>query len=205
MDLSPLKGFDMPRINQQQRAPIYYLGIDPGKNGGLCCLRRNSDQKPAHRVMPDSMFDIWRWIEVWSAVPGARLYAVIEQVYTSPQMGVVSAGTFMKGYGALLMALTAAGIPYEEIRPQVWQKALNIPPRKPGKKIKVPNPKKSGKMKTVTKGGETDTQWKKRLRNKAQQLFPSLEVWRGPIGKQLAVADAILIAEYCRRKHQGTM
>jgi hypothetical protein len=131
--------------------------------------------------------------------------AVIEKVSTSPQMGVASAGTFMKGYGTLLMALTAAGISFEEITPQVWQKALHIPPRKKGVKRRVPNPKKPSKMKTIVKGGETDRQWKGRLRNKAQQLFPSLEVWRGTIGNQLAVADAILIAEFCRRRQEGRL
>jgi crossover junction endodeoxyribonuclease RuvC len=41
-----------------------------------------------------------------------------------PKQGVTSAFTFGKGYGALLMALTAAGIPFETVTPQRWQKAL---------------------------------------------------------------------------------
>jgi hypothetical protein len=39
-------------------------------------------------------------------------------------MGVVSAFSFGRGYGNLEMALTAAGIPFERVRPQVWQKAM---------------------------------------------------------------------------------
>jgi Holliday junction resolvasome RuvABC endonuclease subunit len=39
-------------------------------------------------------------------------------------MGVKSAFSFGQGFGHLEMALTAAGIPFERVRPQVWQKAL---------------------------------------------------------------------------------
>jgi hypothetical protein len=39
-------------------------------------------------------------------------------------MGVVSAFSFGRGYGNLEMALTAARIPFERVRPQVWMKAL---------------------------------------------------------------------------------
>jgi len=154
--------------------------------------------------MPESLLDLWQWIDVWNPnYTKNPVVAVIEQVNTTPQMGVVSAGTFMHGYGTLLMGLTAAGIRFEEVRPQVWQKALGIPPRKKGTKGSVLTA--SGKRKKVVHGAETDTQWKHRLRKKAQQLFPSLEVWRGTIGKQLAVADAILIAEFCRRRQEGKL
>jgi hypothetical protein len=162
--------------------------------------------------MPESLLDLWQWIDVWSPnYTKNPVVAVIEQVNTSPQMGVVSAGTFMRGYGTLLMALTAAGIRFEEVRPQVWQKALGIPPRKKATK-KVSSTVvvdgtlvNVGKYRSVTHNIETDTQWKHRLRKKAQQLFPSLEVWRGTIGNQLAVADAILIAEFCRRRQEGRL
>jgi hypothetical protein len=84
---------------------------------------------------------------------------------------------FGANYGALRMALTAAGIPFEEVVPGVWQRGLNIPPRK----------KTEGK-----------TAWKNRLKAKAQQLFPSVKI-------TLATADALLIAEFCRRKHEGLL
>jgi len=40
-------------------------------------------------------------------------------------MGVKSSFTFGNGFGHLEMALTAAGIPFERVRPQVWQKAMS--------------------------------------------------------------------------------
>lgn len=51
--------------------------------------------------------------------------AYLEQVHSSPQMGVKSSFTFGNGFGHLEMALTAAGIPFERVRPQVWQKAMS--------------------------------------------------------------------------------
>jgi hypothetical protein len=84
------------------------------------------------------------------------------------------------------MALTSAGIPFEPIRPQAWQKALGITPRK----------------KT-----ESKPDFKNRLRAKAQQLYPSLPLWSEPKskGKQLALCDALLIATYCKRKYLGQL
>jgi Holliday junction resolvasome RuvABC endonuclease subunit len=62
-------------------------------------------------------------------------------------MGVVSAFSFGNGFGHLEMALTAAGIPFTRVRPQVWQKALGC----------------------LTKGDKNVT------KRKAQELFPSIK------------------------------
>jgi hypothetical protein len=76
--------------------------------------------------------------------------------------------------GALRMALTAAAIPFDPILPRVWQKALG-----------VSYPK-----------GSTDTVKKNITKRRAQQLFPTLTVTH-------AIADALLLAEYCRRLNRG--
>jgi hypothetical protein len=150
--------------------------------------------------MPATDRDLWGLLCTWGE-PSA--VAVIEQVCSSPQMGVTSAFTFGCGYGKLLMALTAAGIPFETKQPRVWQASLQIPPRvKHNKTRKVQNRK--GKWVDKKYGGETDTQWKDRLRAKAQQLFPRLDLWDQALAAQRAVCDALLIAEYCRRVHATT-
>jgi len=51
-------------------------------------------------------------------------HAVLELVRSSPQMGVVSAFTFGRGYGGLRMALTAMCVDYTEVTPQKWQKFM---------------------------------------------------------------------------------
>ena len=103
------------------------IGVDPGANGGIAWIDYNG--KACVEKMPDSLQDLWELIcditsYPRSSIDGRSYKAYIEQVSSSPQMGVVSAFSFGRGYGNLEMALTAAGIPFERVRPQVWQKAL---------------------------------------------------------------------------------
>lgn len=119
------------------------IGIDPGTNGGIAWI---TDGKPCVEKMPDTLQDLWELIR--DVASGGNCHAYIEQVHSSPQMGVKSAFTFGNGFGHLEMALTAAGIPFTRTRPQVWQKELGC----------------------LTKGDKNIT------KRKAQELFPSLKV-----------------------------
>jgi hypothetical protein len=95
------------------------IGIDPGTNGGIAWI---TDGKPCVEKMPDTLQDLWELLR--DIASEGDCHAYLEQVSSSPQMGVVSAFTFGRGYGNLEMALTAAGIPFTRVRPQVWQKEL---------------------------------------------------------------------------------
>lgn len=132
------------------------LGIDPGKSGGIAWI---GESGPCVEKMPDTLQDLWGLIEdiyhsddlpdmlrIKRGAPPCRAY--VEQVASSPQMGVKSAFTFGNGFGHLEMALTAAGIPFERVRPQVWQKALGC----------------------MSKGDKNVT------KRRAQELFPQLKV-----------------------------
>ncbi len=102
------------------------IGLDPGVNGGIAWT--HEDGMRAEK-MPDTMQGVWELI-TYIINDSAMIYrhtefkAYLEQVSSSPQMGVKSSFTFGNGFGHLEMALTAAGIPFERVRPQVWQKAL---------------------------------------------------------------------------------
>lgn len=101
------------------------IGVDPGANGGIAWI--TSDGKACVEKMPDTLQDLWELvvsISLEAGTGGMGIRAYLEAVSSSPQMGVVSAFSFGRGYGNLEMALTAAGIPFERVRPQVWQKAL---------------------------------------------------------------------------------
>lgn len=100
---------------------MLYLGIDPGVSGGLAALRADGGVQGVAK-MPETDGDVLAWLAHLQKVHGC--YAVLERVSASPQMGVVSAFTFGRGYGALQMALHAAGIPYDLITPGTWQRAL---------------------------------------------------------------------------------
>ena len=88
-----------------------------------------------------------------------------------PGMGGASMFTFGKGYGHLEMALLVLQIPTEAISPQSWMQSLAL----------------------GTKGSMTGTQWKNKLKARAEQLFPKNKF-------TLATSDAALIAEYGKRK-----
>lgn len=152
-----------------------YLGIDPGINGGLVALGELSTTG-VPVISVEPMPATERDVWDWFA-QWRDAIAIIERVHSFPGQGVASTFTFGKGYGGLRMALVGCGIPFEEVSPGVWLRGLSIPKRKPI---------------------ETNTQWKNRLKALAQQIFPSVKV-------TLATADALLIAEYCRRKHKGTL
>jgi hypothetical protein len=124
------------------------IGVDPGVNGGIAWI---TDGKPCVEKMPDTLQDLWKLLEniaINAQLDNLKIHAYLEQVSSSPQMGVKSAFTFGNGFGHLEMALTAAGIPFARIRPQVWQKELGC----------------------LTKGDKNVS------KRKAQELFPSMKV-----------------------------
>lgn len=133
--------------------------------------------------MPSTEEDVWDWVNdkaggVMRAGSGG--FAVIEQVGGFHRGGEdrqpgSAMFKFGQSYGGLRMALTAARIPWEPCTPAKWQRGLTIPQK--------------------TKQ-ETPRAWKNRLKATAQRLFPGAHV-------TLATADAILIAEYCRRVREG--
>jgi hypothetical protein len=164
-----------------------FVGVDPGVGGGLVMLRAElSGEVTAEAVaMPDAERDVWDWVMVRSCAFDHRVFACVELVggwVGSHGRGEDDDGTasnpgsamftFGQSYGALRMALVAAGVPFEAVRPQAWQRALGLRTRERGEKTNA---------------------WKNYLKGRAQALFPQLRVTK-------AVADALLIAEYCRRK-----
>lgn len=125
------------------------IGIDVGASGAIAWIDERG--KSCVEKMPDTLQDLWELvvsISLNAGTGGLGVRAYLEAVSSSPQMGVVSAFSFGRGYGNLEMALTAAGIPFERVRPQVWQKAMGC----------------------MTKGDKNIS------KQKAQELFPDKKV-----------------------------
>jgi Holliday junction resolvasome RuvABC endonuclease subunit len=129
------------------------IGIDPGQSGGIAWI----DEKGRACVekMPVTLADLWELMQsitegfvAFRASNSLMFKAYIEHVHSSPQMGVKSAFTFGNGYGHLEMALTAAGIPFERVRPQKWQQAMGC----------------------MTKGDKNVS------KRRAQELYPQIKV-----------------------------
>lgn len=147
-----------------------WIGIDPGASGGIAMLYKDfAEVYP----MPKTEADVRHLL--FSIPPSTR--AVIEAVHSFPGQGVASSFAFGRNYGLLRGILHGLGIPFDEVSPQRWQKALNIPPRD-------------------KKKNESKTEFKNRLKAKAQQLYPQTKV-------NLATADALLIARYAQLTGNG--
>ena len=98
----------------------------------------------------------------------------IEVVHSMPRQGVASTFTFGQYYGYVQMAVTCHGIRCIDVLPSKWQQSLGA------KSLK----------------GESYASHKRRLKGMAQKLFPGVRV-------TLDVADALLIAEYGKRRELG--
>lgn len=141
------------------------LGLDPGMAGGIAVLGRPQPERDVFEFL-NNQYILARW----------DIRAYLERVHSMPKQGVASSFTFGRNYGFLRGCLVALGIPFEEVTPQRWQRALGC----------------------LTKRGATRTQHKNAMKAKAQNLFPQLKV-------TLATADALLICEYGRRLRAGEL
>ena len=116
-----------------------YLGIDPGANGGIAWTGPDG---AAAEKMPELEADVFRLLSGLAR----DSVACIERVAAHPKHGSIAGFKLGRSYGFLRGCLTALGIPFIEVAPGKWQRALEC---------------LSGGDKAVT-------------RARAQQLFPGL-------------------------------
>jgi len=150
-----------------------FIGIDPGKKGGISFLNEGSTQKSVIFKMPETELGIPTAIRsVFTSSDLALIHgkAIIEKVHAFPGQGVTSMFTFGQGYGFLRGVLVALAIPFEEVTPQKWQKYFGLSKKK----------------------NETQPNYKKRILQVAQNMFPDSSV-------KLQTADSLMLAEYLRR------
>jgi len=102
---------------------VIYLGIDVGKSGAMAALDETGCPFDNGIFKLDATdHDIAEWL--WMVCEWGDVRACIEKVHSSPQMGVVSAFSFGRSLGYLMGLLAAVKIPYDEVSPQKWQKAM---------------------------------------------------------------------------------
>ena len=145
----------------------FYIGVDPGNSGAAALLDHTGGIVDTFKFKDATYRDIIDTLREW-ATYNEQIYAYIEKVHAMPKQGVTSVFTFGQNFGALQMALTAAGIPYEYVTPVKWMNHLNC----------------------RTKGDKNVT---KAL---AQRRWPDKKIIH-------AIADCLLIAEYCRMIDKG--
>ena len=144
------------------------IGIDPGAAGGIGVYSITQGRLIMAIKMPETPTDLLAFLKLHSL--NSKCY--LEKVGGIPGNGANAMFNFGRGYGHLEMALLACRIPTETVTPQKWQKEFQL----------------GGRGKTMSK-----TEWKNKLKAKAQQLFPTFNV-------TLATCDAMLIALYGSRQ-----
>jgi hypothetical protein len=151
---------------------LYIVGIDPGSCGGVALLstdRKKLVTQSLHNLTPRDTLNYLK--NIATDLEGHDLHCFFEQVWAAQQQS--ASASFKFGYNTGILEgflLSQARISYEFVTPNVWQSALNITKR----------------------GDDTKSNHKKKLKMKAQQLYPTHKF-------TLDTADATLIAEYgCR-------
>ncbi len=169
---------------------MIFIGVDPGQSGGIASIDEttgpdgNGERVVRAVAMPKTERDILE--EFWFlARSDGQQRAMIEKVHAFPAkpkkgergsgQGVSSAFKFGMNYGFLRASLIASEIPFEDVLPQKWQREFGLVfPRARNLTI---------------------TEKKNFHKQAAQQLFPRMTITH-------AIADALLIAEYLRRREK---
>ena len=126
-----------------------YIGIDPGKDGGIAVLDADGNVVECVKT-PPTFKDLLDMVSRHKE----SSKCVCEKVHAMPGQGVTSMFSFGRTVGGLEMMLLALGIPTEYVAPQKWQKHFSLGSSK----------------------GKSKTEWKNILKAKAQQMFPRTKV-----------------------------
>ena len=144
------------------------IAIDPGANGGIAFSPYDGETRVYK--MPDTETDIVDLLN--DLIEPYREDGFTITVYIEKVGGFTGQGqpgsrmfTFGRGVGVLIGALIAYRCKIIEVPPTKWQKPYG------------------------TSKGMTKTQWKNKLKDHAQKLYPQLKV-------TLSTADALLILNY---------
>lgn len=165
--------FENLQHQREMNAKRIDIGIDPGGSGALAVLITREDDKEDPFVyrfknMTESEI-VAQFQQVSLMASNVKVFGVLEKVNAMPGQGVSSTFKFGQAYGFVRACMYVCGMPFEVDTPQKWMKFYGMKKKKE----------------------ESKTDWKRRLKEKAQQLYPDLKVTAD-------MADALLIARYCK-------
>lgn len=162
--------------------PRYYLGADSGEKGGLAIIDAKGNLISVDPVPSTAkkLLDLLKLLKY--VVP--ITHCAIERIDPRPTGFKDKSGRWVQSilrstciiYGDYLqlhMALLAIDLDPEIVGPKDWQRSFGL-------KREV---------------GETKAKYKGRIKELAQDLFPGAHV-------TLKVADALMLAEYCRKRNE---
>ena len=101
---------------------MIYIGIDPGKNGGIAFI---DTFQQSYDVYVFSEETLLKKLYRFSKYKTDSIKCELEKVNAMPGQGVVSMFNFGQNYGFIQGVLKAYGIPYELVTPQKWKKEFS--------------------------------------------------------------------------------
>lgn len=144
------------------------VAVDPGVSGGVAWT---DGQSVETCPMPSSDSDVAHLMaELSCKAKEVSLFLEEPPLYAGKNIPGSAIGKLMWNTGVLYGAAIVMGFKVHRVRPAIWMKAHPV----------------------GTKGEQTTSQWKARLKNRAQELFPTCDV-------TLKTADALLILDAARR------
>lgn len=152
---------------------MIFIGIDPGKLGGYASIRVYNDRTDIQAFSWDDDGFVEEMKKLRDLSDGdEKIVACLEKVGPMPKQGVVSMFNFGKASGFIEGVLWAYDIGYQLIPPKKWKSEFGLDASKQ-KSIEV-----------------------------CQRLFPKISLKRTERCKVLSdgIAEALLMAEYARRK-----
>lgn len=158
-----------------------YIGIDPGLQGGIAIIYPDKIETSSMPTISQGKKKIYNHLALtkfFFPFEGiVECFAILEEQHSFPKQGVVSTCSICYGFGALKQCLVDFAIPHEVISAKDWQKEFGISGRK----------------------GNTKAQ----ALRVCQGLFPDLNLLATERSKKAheGIVDAVLIAEYARRRH----
>jgi crossover junction endodeoxyribonuclease RuvC len=111
---------------------VTIIGIDPGITGAIAILRDEAlevlDIPTVRRNEKTNQVDPRGLAAVFRAVLSAHgpVHTIIEQVHSMPGQGVSSMFSMGMTCGIIEGVVSAMGIPYELVTPQIWKRSLGV-------------------------------------------------------------------------------
>lgn len=106
-----------------------FIGIDPGKSGGIAvyCEETDIGTISAHKC-PENEGDMYALVEIMASGGDLKdVYTILEHVWAFPTDSSKTAFTFGRNFGSWITILEILGINYDLAGPRKWQSHFKTP------------------------------------------------------------------------------
>ena len=112
-------------MTQEKSHLTKYIGIDPGKSGGIAVIEGNHVEV---KKCPASVQDMaFLFALILQETPPSHTLVMIEKVWARPHDGRASVFTFAGNYGQWQGIIASHEITPHYVTPQVWMRAVGCP------------------------------------------------------------------------------